>query len=76
VPVLQPATLKASDVLAQLAAFDADLAVVAAYGRILSNAVLTIPRLGTLNVHASLLPKYRGAAPIHRAVAAGEHETA
>jgi methionyl-tRNA formyltransferase len=75
VPVLQPASLKTSDVLAQLAAFDADLAVVAAYGKILSNAVLAIPRLGTINVHASLLPKYRGAAPIHRAVAAGEHET-
>jgi methionyl-tRNA formyltransferase len=75
VPVLQPASLKAPDALAQLAALDPDLAVVAAFGKILSSAVLAIPRLGTINVHASLLPKYRGAAPIHRAVAAGEPET-
>ena len=76
VPVLQPPSLKAADVLAQLTALNADLAVVAAYGKILSNAVLAMPRLGTINVHASLLPKYRGAAPIHRAVAAGEPEPA
>lgn len=75
VPVLQPPSLKAADVLARLTALNADLVVVAAYGKILSNAVLAMPRLGTINVHASLLPKYRGAAPIHRAVAAGERET-
>jgi methionyl-tRNA formyltransferase len=75
VPVLQPASLKAPEVLAQLTALHADLAVVAAYGKILSNTVIAIPRLGTINVHASLLPKYRGAAPIHRAVAAGDAET-
>ena len=56
-------------------ALDADLGVVAAYGKILTDAVLAIPRLGLINVHASLLPKYRGAAPIHRAVMAGETET-
>ena len=54
------------------ASLDADLGVVAAYGKILTDAVLAIPRLGLINVHASLLPKYRGAAPIHRAVMAGE----
>jgi methionyl-tRNA formyltransferase len=75
IPVLQPPSLKPAEVQAQLASFDADLAVVAAFGKILSNAVIAIPRLGTINVHASLLPKYRGAAPIHRAVAAGEPET-
>jgi methionyl-tRNA formyltransferase len=75
VPVLQPASLKAPEVRAALTALHADLAVVAAYGKILSSAVIAIPRLGTINVHASLLPKYRGAAPIQRAVAAGEPET-
>ena len=55
--------------------FDADLGVVAAYGKILTDAVLAIPRLGMINVHASLLPRYRGAAPVHRAVIAGERET-
>ena len=74
-PILQPASLKPPDFPAALAAFDADLGVVAAYGRILSEAVLAIPRLGMINVHASLLPRYRGAAPVHRAVMAGERET-
>jgi methionyl-tRNA formyltransferase len=55
-----------------LRALDADLGVVAAYGKILSDAVLSVPTHGLVNVHASLLPKYRGAAPIHRAVMAGE----
>lgn len=75
VPVLQPATLKDPAFLPQLAALRADLGVVAAYGKILSEAVIRTPRLGMINVHASLLPKYRGAAPIQRAVAAGEAET-
>ena len=79
VPVLQPerGVLKARGFgfLDELRALDADLAVVAAYGRILPDAVLAAPRLGTLNVHASLLPKYRGAAPVHRAIIAGERET-
>ena len=52
-----------------------DLGVVAAYGRILPDALLAIPRLGMINVHASLLPRYRGAAPVHRAVIAGDAET-
>jgi methionyl-tRNA formyltransferase len=70
--VLQPARLRDEPFLETLRALDADLGVVAAYGKILSDAVLAIPRLGLINVHASLLPKYRGAAPIHRAVMAGE----
>ncbi len=74
-PVQQPSTLKDPAALAALASFGADIGIVAAYGKILSDAVLAIPRLGMLNVHASLLPHYRGAAPIHRAVIAGETET-
>jgi methionyl-tRNA formyltransferase len=75
IPILQPPSLKTADFLAALAAFDADLGVVAAYGRILTDAVLATPRLGMINVHASLLPRYRGAAPVHRAVMAGDRET-
>jgi methionyl-tRNA formyltransferase len=75
VPVLQPASLKDPDLVPTLARLHADLGVVAAYGKILTEAVLATPRLGMINVHASLLPKYRGAAPVHRAVIAGEHET-
>lgn len=70
--VLQPERLRDDMFLDALRGLDADLGVVAAYGRILTDAVLTIPRLGLINVHASLLPRYRGAAPIHRAVMAGE----
>ncbi len=77
VPVLQPdrEQIRDSTFVTQLRSVNADLAVVAAYGRILPDAVLETPRLGTINVHASLLPKYRGAAPIHRAIVAGEYET-
>jgi methionyl-tRNA formyltransferase len=75
VPVLQPEKMKDPAFLASLAAWNADLGVVAAYGRILTDAILAIPRLGMINVHASLLPKYRGAAPVHRAVIAGETST-
>jgi methionyl-tRNA formyltransferase len=75
VPVLQPERMRAPDFLSSLEAFRADLGVVAAYGRILTDTILGIPRLGLINVHASLLPKYRGAAPIHRAVLAGESRT-
>ena len=75
IPILQPTSLKSPALLAELAALDADLGVVAAYGRILTDAVLAVPPLGMINVHASLLPRYRGAAPVHRAVMAGERET-
>lgn len=75
VPVFQPADLKNPEFVANLSDLKADLGVVAAYGRILPDAVLRTPRLGMINVHASLLPRYRGAAPVHRAVMAGERET-
>lgn len=74
-PVLQPDTLKDPAFLQALAAWDADLGVVAAYGRIIPEVVIGMPRYGLINVHASLLPKYRGAAPIQRAVMAGDAET-
>jgi methionyl-tRNA formyltransferase len=74
-PCLQPAALKESSFVESLTTFRLDLGVVAAYGRILPEVVLAIPRLGMVNVHASLLPRYRGAAPVHRAVIAGETET-
>ena len=75
VPVLQPTKLREDAFLAQVAALRPDLGVVAAYGRILPDALLALPRLGMINVHASLLPKYRGAAPVHRAVIAGDEIT-
>jgi methionyl-tRNA formyltransferase len=74
-PVCQPETLRDSRVQATLAAFRADLMVVVAYGLILPPAVLAMPRLGCINVHASLLPRWRGAAPIQRAILAGDRET-
>lgn len=74
-PVLQPERMKDPTFLDALRGWQADLAVVAAYGRILPQTLLELPRLGMINVHASLLPKYRGAAPIQRAVMAGERET-
>lgn len=75
VAVFQPTKLRDQAFLEQLASLDADLGVVAAYGRILPERLLEIPRLGLINVHASLLPRYRGAAPIHRAVIAGDTDT-
>jgi methionyl-tRNA formyltransferase len=74
-PILQPATLKDPAVIDALASLGADIGVVAAYGKILTEAVLATPTRGLINVHASLLPKFRGAAPVHRAVMAGETET-
>lgn len=73
--VLQPPSLKEADAQQQLAGFAADLMIVVAYGLILPQAVLDTPRLGCINVHGSLLPKWRGAAPIQRAVEAGDDET-
>jgi methionyl-tRNA formyltransferase len=75
VPVLQPLKLKDETFLAAFAALRADIGVVAAYGRILGQGLLDTPRLGMINVHASLLPRWRGAAPIHRAVMAGDRTT-
>ncbi len=74
-PVVQPATLKNDEAQQALKQFDADVMVVAAYGLILPKAVLQIPRHGCLNIHASLLPRWRGAAPIQRAILAGDAET-
>src|SRR6202142_2229475 len=75
VPILQPETLRAPETLGALRALDADVFVVVAYGRILPQALLDLPRLGPFNVHASLLPRLRGAAPIQWAIMRGESET-
>jgi len=74
-PVSQPPSLKSPEAQTELRAVDADVMVVAAYGLILPQAVLDLPRLGCLNIHASLLPRWRGAAPIQRAILAGDVET-
>jgi len=75
VTVRHPERLQDPEFLAWLGDLRADVGVVAAYGRVLPQSVLDAPRLGLLNVHASLLPKYRGAAPVHRAIMAGEETT-
>ena len=75
ITVMQPTRLRDDAFLGALRALQPDLGVVAAYGRILPDELLELPRLGMINVHASLLPAYRGAAPIHRAVIAGDSET-
>lgn len=75
VPVLQPSTLKTEEAQQAIAALGADVIVVAAYGLILPKGVLAIPHFGCLNIHASLLPRWRGAAPIQRAILAGDTET-
>ena len=74
-PVYQPTSLKTPEAQAAIAAIAADVMVVAAYGLILPQAVLDLPRFGCLNIHASLLPRWRGAAPIQRAILAGDTET-
>jgi methionyl-tRNA formyltransferase len=75
IPVEQPETLKTIEARETLAAYRPDLMVVVAYGLILSRKVLALPRLGCWNVHASLLPRWRGAAPIQRAILAGDTES-
>ncbi|OYX03266.1 MAG: methionyl-tRNA formyltransferase [Bosea sp. 32-68-6] len=75
IPVFTPSTLKTPDVAEQIASHQADVAVVVAYGMILPQAILDVPELGCLNLHASLLPRWRGAAPIQRAVMAGDAES-
>ena len=74
-PVRHPTSLKSPEEQAAFAALAADVAVVVAYGLILPQPILDAPRLGCLNIHASLLPRWRGAAPIHRAIMAGDTET-
>lgn len=73
--VFQPASLKSVDVQAQIEACQCDVMIVAAYGLIIPTTVLNMPTLGCYNVHASLLPRWRGAAPIHRSILAGDAET-
>jgi len=73
--VLTPKTLKTPEPLAEFSAFEADVAVVVAYGMILPQAILDAPKLGCFNLHASLLPRWRGAAPINRAIMAGDTES-
>jgi len=75
IPVFTPKTLKTDDALAEFRAHDADAAVVVAYGIILPQAILDAPKLGCFNLHASLLPRWRGAAPINRAIMEGDAET-
>ncbi len=75
IPVLQPQRLRQAEAIDELRRFEADLFVVVAYGQILPEAALALPRLGTLNVHASLLPRWRGAAPIQAALRAGDKHT-
>lgn len=74
-PVLQPVKIRGTDFHEQVRALNADVAVVTAYGKILPKDVLDAPRLGCVNVHASLLPRFRGAAPIQWAIASGDPET-
>lgn len=74
-PVMQSESLRREEALAELAAYEPDLLVVAAYGLILPKNVLELPAFGCLNVHASLLPRWRGAAPVERAIMAGDSET-
>lgn len=75
IPVLQPEKPRGDEFLAQLRAFEADLSVVVAYGQILRQDVIDIPARGTVNIHASLLPRWRGAAPIQAAILAGDEVT-
>lgn len=75
IPVYQPLNFKTEEARAELAALNADIMVVVAYGLILPKTVLATPRLGCINVHASILPRWRGAAPIQRAIEAGDNET-
>src|SRR6058998_3763405 len=75
IPVLTPSTLKTPEALDEFRAHDADAAVVVAYGMILPQAILDAPKLGCFNLHASLLPRWRGAAPIQRAIMAGDTGT-
>ena len=75
IPVLQPEKLKGSHQLDEILALQPDIVVTAAFGQILPNEILEAPKYGCLNVHASLLPAYRGGAPIHQAIIDGQDET-
>lgn len=75
IPVLQPRRIKTPEAMAELGKYEADVYIVAAFGQILSQEILDMPKYGCLNIHASLLPKYRGASPIQHAIIDGETET-
>lgn len=75
IPVFQPVKIKTPEAVEALRAYEADVFVVAAFGQILSKEILTMPRLGCVNIHASLLPKYRGSSPINQCIIDGEEET-
>jgi methionyl-tRNA formyltransferase len=75
IPTLKPVKIRTPEFLSELKAFEPDLLVVAAYGRILPNSILDVPKIAPMNVHASLLPRHRGAAPIEGAILAGDSET-
>ena len=75
IPVMQPVRIKTPEAIAELAKYEADVFVVAAFGQILSQQILDMPPYGSLNIHGSLLPKYRGASPIQQVIVDGEKET-
>lgn len=75
IPVYQPGRIKNEDAINHISSFDADIMVIVSYGQIIPEEILNFPQYGCINVHASLLPKYRGAAPIQRAIMAGEKVT-
>jgi methionyl-tRNA formyltransferase len=75
IPALKPVKIRTPEFLSELKAFEPDLLVVAAYGRILPNSILDVPKIAPMNVHASLLPRHRGAAPVEGAILAGDPET-
>ena len=75
IPVYTPVALKLQEEQEKFALLNADIAIVAAYGLLLPKQILDAPRLGCINIHASLLPRWRGTAPIHRAIEAGDTET-
>ncbi len=75
IPVMQPKRIKTPEAIAELKQYEADVYVVAAFGQILSQEILDIPKYGSLNIHASLLPKYRGSSPIQHVILDGEEET-
>lgn len=75
IPVLQPRRIKTPEAIAELKQYEADVYIVAAYGQILSREILDMPKYGSLNIHASLLPKYRGCSPIQHVIIAGEQKT-
>lgn len=75
IPVLQPEKVRAEEALAEIATYEPDLLITAAYGQLLPKRLLEMPRLGSINVHGSLLPRWRGGAPVHHAFLAGDKET-